>query len=123
MIGQVLGTSQFTVADIDCIGITDQRETTVVWDPTTGRPLAPAIVWQDTRGEEIVARLADRAGDRITEITGLPPATYFSAVKLLWLLESDEEVRRRRLGVACCSARSTRGSSGTSPGASTEGST
>jgi len=94
MIGQVLGTTQLTAADIDCVGITDQRETTVVWDPTTGRPLAPAIVWQDTRGEEIVADLAERAGDRITDVTGLPPATYFSAVKLLWLLESHTEVRR-----------------------------
>ena len=94
MIGQVLRTAQLTAHDIDCIGITDQRETTVVWDPTTGRPLAPAIVWQDTRGGEIVARLEDGHGDRITEITGLPPATYFSAVKLLWLLEEVPAVRR-----------------------------
>jgi glycerol kinase len=94
MIGQVLGTSQLTAADIDCIGITDQRETTVVWDRTTGRPLAPAIVWQDTRGGDIVARLEEDHGDRITRITGLPPATYFSAVKLLWLLEEVPEVRQ-----------------------------
>ncbi|GAA4506803.1 glycerol kinase GlpK [Brevibacterium yomogidense] len=94
MIGQVLGTSQLTAADISCIGITDQRETTVVWDRTTGQPLAPAIVWQDTRGEDIVERLSESADSRITEITGLPPATYFSAVKLLWMLENVEAVRR-----------------------------
>ena len=93
MIGQVLGTSQLTAADIDCIGITDQRETTVVWDRTTGRPLAPAIVWQDTRGGDIVARLEESHGETITRITGLPPATYFSAVKLLWLLEEVPQVR------------------------------
>lgn len=94
MIGQVLGTSQLTATDISCIGITDQRETTVVWDSTTGQPLAPAIVWQDTRGEDIVARLTASDGPRITEITGLPPATYFSAVKLLWQLDNVEAVRR-----------------------------
>lgn len=94
MIGQVLGTAQLTAAEISCIGITDQRETTVVWDRTTGRPLAPAIVWQDTRGGDIVDRLAAAHGPRITELTGLPPATYFSAVKLLWLLENAELVQR-----------------------------
>jgi glycerol kinase len=86
------------------IGITNQRETTVVWDPATGQPWHPAIVWQDTRTDAICQRLAqdspaaDRAGlprgqNRFQAITGLPLATYFSGPKLAWLLEHVEGLR------------------------------
>ena len=83
-----------TAADLTAIGITNQRETTVVWNPKTGRPWYNAIVWQDTRTDRIVSAL-DRtpAGKLIRERTGLPPATYFSAAKLQWILENVEGVR------------------------------
>jgi len=76
---------------LTAIGISDQRETTVVWDRRTGRPVANAIVWQDTRTAESGARLAaaDPAGtDRFRPLTGLPISTYSSALKLAWILEA-----------------------------------
>jgi glycerol kinase len=76
------------------IGITNQRETTVVWNPKTGQPWYNAIVWQDTRTDRIVSAL-DRgpAGRLIRERTGLPPATYFSGAKLQWILHNVDGVR------------------------------
>ncbi len=71
-----------------CIGITNQRETLVVWDPRTGRPWHPAIVWQDTRSREICDRLTRDGHARLfRERTGLPTATYFTGPKLRWLLD------------------------------------
>src|SRR6188508_2374429 len=73
------------------VGISDQRETTVVWDRGTGRPVHNAIVWQDTRTADACARLAagDPAGmDRFRPLTGLPISTYSSALKLSWILEA-----------------------------------
>ncbi|MEU8242040.1 glycerol kinase GlpK [Actinoplanes missouriensis] len=79
---------------VAAIGIANQRETVVLWDRATGRPVAPAISWQDTRTEELVARL--EAGF-VRERTGLPPATYFSAAKIQWLLaEHDLGARAAR---------------------------
>ncbi|GJJ75318.1 glycerol kinase [Entomortierella parvispora] len=78
------------------IGITNQRETTVVWDRNTGKPLHNAIVWSDTRTQDIVKKLAgpDEGGaDALRDICGLPITTYFSAVKLRWLLENSTEVK------------------------------
>ncbi|MFN3705740.1 MAG: glycerol kinase GlpK [Thermoflexales bacterium] len=73
--------------DIAAIGVCNQRETTVVWDRSTGKPLHNAIVWQDTRTADLCAELAKDGGvDRFRARTGLPIATYFSATKLLWLL-------------------------------------
>lgn len=70
------------------VGITDQRETTVLWDPTTGVPVHDAIVWQDTRTQPFVDALADRVGvDALRRTTGLPLHPYFSATKIAWLLE------------------------------------
>ncbi|HEV2357882.1 MAG TPA: glycerol kinase GlpK [bacterium] len=70
------------------LGIANQRETIVVWDRATGRPIYPAIVWQDTRTREQCDRLIrDGAAETITARTGLPVATYFSATKLAWLLD------------------------------------
>ena len=80
--------------DLAAIGVTNQRETTVVWDRRTGRPYGNAIVWQDTRTDQLVAQLAaDGRGEVITAKTGLPPATYFSGGKLTWILEHQPEVR------------------------------
>ncbi len=73
--------------DLAAIGITNQRETTLVWDKFTGRPIHNAIVWQDTRVSDDVAEFSRRGGqDRFREKTGLPLATYFSALKLRWIL-------------------------------------
>ncbi|MBC8076586.1 MAG: glycerol kinase GlpK [Chloroflexales bacterium] len=80
--------------DIAAVGITNQRETTVVWDRTNGRPLANAIVWQDTRTAPICAALAQQGGqDRLRERVGLPLSTYFSGPKLMWLLENTPGLR------------------------------
>lgn len=94
VIGSALGKAQLTGADIACVGVTNQRETTVVWDASTGRPIYPAIVWQDTRGSEYVERLSENADD-IATITGLPVNTYFSAIKLMWILDHVEGARAR----------------------------
>lgn len=94
VIGSALGKAQLTGADIACVGVTNQRETTVVWEASTGRPIYPAIVWQDTRGTEYVERLSEDAHD-IATITGLPVNTYFSAIKLMWILDHVEGARAR----------------------------
>ncbi len=78
--------------DLAAIGVTNQRETTVVWNPKTGRPWYNAIVWQDTRTDGIVASLEPKRR-LLSERTGLPPATYFSATKLQWILENVDGVR------------------------------
>lgn len=81
-------------SDLAAIGITNQRETTVVWDRNTGKPYYNAIVWQDTRTGDIVGRLSRNGGaDRFREQTGLPLSTYFSGTKLLWLLENVAGLR------------------------------
>ncbi|MYS69494.1 glycerol kinase, partial [Streptomyces sp. SID5926] len=80
--------------DLAAIGITNQRETTVVWDPRTGRPYYNAIVWQDTRTDAIAANLERSGrGDVIRRKAGLPPATYFSGGKIQWILENVDGVR------------------------------
>ena len=82
--------------DLAAIGITNQRETTVVWDRKTGQPVCNALVWQDTRVAEFVAELAREGGqDRFRARTGLPLATYFSAAKVRWILDNIPGARRR----------------------------
>jgi glycerol kinase len=82
-------------ADIAAVGITNQRETTVVWDRQTGQPYYNAIVWQDTRTDQIIRQLAGNEGmDRFREQVGLPLATYFSGPKISWILENVEGVRQ-----------------------------
>lgn len=77
-----------TTSDLAAVGITNQRETTVLWEASTGVPVAPAIVWQDTRTDELVGELGGRLGrDRFRIETGLPLATYFSGPKARWLLD------------------------------------
>jgi glycerol kinase len=78
--------------DLAAIGVTNQRETTIVWDPKTGRPWYNAIVWQDIRTDRIVAAL-ETSRRLLCARTGLPPATYFSAPKLQWILENVDGVR------------------------------
>jgi glycerol kinase len=81
-------------SDLAAIGITNQRETTVVWDPRTGQPYCNAIVWQDTRTDRIAAALEREGhGDLIRRRAGLPPATYFSGGKIKWILENVDGVR------------------------------
>ncbi|KAF8969523.1 Glycerol kinase [Entomortierella lignicola] len=77
------------------IGITNQRETTVVWNRKTGAPLHNAIVWSDTRTKDVVKKLCgtEKGADAIKDVCGLPLTTYFSAVKLRWLLENSPEVK------------------------------
>ncbi|SDT49789.1 glycerol kinase GlpK [Actinoplanes derwentensis] len=80
--------------DLAAVGITNQRETTVVWDRRTGRPYYNAIVWQDTRTDRIASALdRDGRGDVIRRKAGLPPATYFSGGKIQWILENVDGVR------------------------------
>jgi glycerol kinase len=82
--------------DLAAIGITNQRETTVVWNRRTGKPLANAIVWQDTRVAGDVTRLAREPGEAFfRERTGLPLSTYFSALKLRWILENVSGARQQ----------------------------
>src|SRR3954468_7949599 len=77
-----------TAADVTAIGITNQRETTVVWNRRTGEPYGNAIVWQDTRTKEICDHLGSDGGqDRFRNITGLPLATYFAGPKVRWMLD------------------------------------
>ncbi|MFI7547182.1 glycerol kinase GlpK [Actinoplanes sp. NPDC049599] len=81
-------------ADLAALGITNQRETTVVWDRRTGRPLHNAIVWQDTRTDRIATALhRDGRAELVRERTGLPPSPYFSGGKLQWLLEHVDGLR------------------------------
>ena len=94
-----LAQARIGARDLAAVGITNQRETTVLWDRRSGKPLYNAIVWQDTRVAGAVAALARDGGqDRFRSKTGLPLATYFSALKLKWLL--DEVVRARELAEA-----------------------
>ncbi len=80
--------------DLVAMGITNQRETTVVWDKNTGRPYYNAIVWQDTRTDRIASALErDGHGDTIRHKAGLPPATYFSGGKIKWILDNVDGVR------------------------------
>jgi glycerol kinase len=81
-------------SDLVALGLTNQRETTVVWDKRTGRPLYNAIVWQDTRTDRIASALErEGKGDVIRQKAGLPPATYFSGGKIKWILENVDGAR------------------------------
>jgi glycerol kinase len=84
----------FTRTSIACVGITNQRETTIVWDHETGEPLHNAIVWTDTRSQAIVSELKTRPGaSHLQSLCGLPLSTYSSATKLLWMLEHVPKVK------------------------------
>ena len=96
VIGDALKQRGLKASDLAAIGITNQRETTVVWDRKTGRPVYNALVWQDTRVDNYVLELAREGGlDRFRAKTGLPLATYFSGLKIRWILENVAGVRER----------------------------
>ncbi len=93
-IEQALETANLPGSDLVSIGITNQRETTVVWNKVTGAPYCNAIVWQDTRTDRIASKLErDGHGDTIRHKAGLPPATYFSGAKIRWILDNVDGVQ------------------------------
>ena len=96
---EVLQTLNLSAHDIAAIGITNQRETTLLWDRATGTPLHNAIVWQDRRTADTCASLRDAGHEpMITARTGLLLDPYFSATKLKWLLDSIPDARAGEIG-------------------------
>jgi len=94
VIGEAMREKAFHPQDLAAIGITNQRETTVLWNRKTGSPIYNAIVWQDTRVEHDVAEFSRHGGqDRFRKQTGLPLATYFSALKIRWILNNVRGAR------------------------------
>ncbi|MEU1209607.1 glycerol kinase GlpK [Nocardia sp. NPDC005825] len=94
VIKSALAGAGFNASDLAAVGVTNQRETTIVWNRRTGRPYYNAIVWQDTRSDRIVAEVEKAGkGDLIRERAGLPPAPYFSGGKLKWILDNVPGVR------------------------------
>src|SRR5215217_9287473 len=94
VIQTTLNAQGLQAADLAAMGITNQRETTVVWNKKTGRPYHNAIVWQDTRTDRIASALErEGKGDVIRQKAGLPPATYFSGGKIQWILDNVDGVR------------------------------
>jgi len=94
VIQTALNKQGLVATDLAALGITNQRETAVVWDKKTGRPYYNAIVWQDTRTDRIASKLErEGKGDVIRHKAGLPPATYFSGGKVQWILENVDGVR------------------------------
>lgn len=96
VLGEALERTGVAAADIAAVGVTNQRETTVVWDRASGKPIHHAIVWQDTRTDQLVGKLgADLGPTRYQERTGLPLSTYFAGPKLRWILDHVEGARQR----------------------------
>ncbi|MFL5724921.1 MAG: glycerol kinase GlpK [Chloroflexota bacterium] len=96
VIDVALANADIKASELAAVGITNQRETTVVWDRNTGRPVHNAIVWQDTRTDAIVDELARDGGqDRLRSKVGLPLATYFSGPKVKWILDNVDSARDR----------------------------
>lgn len=94
VIGAALARANLAAGDLAAIGITNQRETTVLWERKTGRPLCNAVVWMDTRTAQLVAGYAREGGqDRFRARTGLPLTTYFAGLKLRWILDNVEGAR------------------------------
>ena len=95
VVKETLGTADIQPGEIVAVGITNQRETTLVWDKYTGQPYMNAIVWQDTRTDKICNQLAQEGGqDRFRPQVGLPLATYFSGPKIKWVLDNVTGVRQ-----------------------------
>ena len=95
VVASALSAGRVSASDLAALGITNQRETAVVWNRRTGRPYYNAIVWQDTRTDRIATAL-DRNGhgEVIRRKAGIPPATYFAAGKVQWILENVPGARR-----------------------------
>ncbi len=103
VIEEALSLAGLSRSDLSAVGITNQRETTLLWERATGRPVHNAIVWQDTRTADLCRRLGgDQGQDRFREQTGLPLATYFSGPKLSWLLQHDDELANRAVAGELC---------------------
>ncbi|WP_338893107.1 glycerol kinase GlpK [Rhodococcus sovatensis] len=90
-----MAAADLTGKDIAAVGITNQRETTLVWDRSSGKPIYNAIVWQDTRTDRIVTALGDGDANKYTATTGLPLATYFSGPKVKWILDNVDGARAK----------------------------
>ena len=95
VVAEAIVRAEITAEDISAIGITNQRETTLVWDKKTGKPVCNAIVWQCRRTAEYCEQLKKQYGEFIYERTGLIPDAYFSATKLKWILDNVEGARNR----------------------------
>ena len=96
VIAGALAKAGVSAADVAAVGITNQRETTLVWEKASGKPIANAIVWQDTRTDRLVAELGGAVGqDRFRAACGLPLATYFAGPKLRWLLDATPGAREK----------------------------
>jgi len=96
VIDGALQKAELSAKDLIAVGVTNQRETTLMWDKITGTPIYNAIVWQDTRTDSIINELAKTGGqDRFRAKTGLPLATYFSGPKIKWILDNVEGARPR----------------------------
>jgi glycerol kinase len=94
--GAALARASLTPGDLAAVGITNQRETTILWDRRSGKPLHNALVWQDTRVDQLVARYSKEGGpNRFRAKTGLPLASYFSGLKLQWLLDNVPGARAK----------------------------
>ncbi|MGQ4552514.1 glycerol kinase GlpK [Dermabacteraceae bacterium CCM 9519] len=96
VVGEALSEAEINRHQLAAVGITNQRETAVVWDKTTGEPVYNAIVWQDTRTQKICNELAgDEGADKYKQRVGLPLATYFSGPKIKWILDNVEGAREK----------------------------
>ena len=94
-LAEVLAVMEITSNDVAALGITNQRETAVLWDKTTGLPICNAIVWQDTRSHACLDEVVNKIGeDRIRELTGLPPTIYFAAPRIKWMLDNVDGARQ-----------------------------
>ena len=88
-VGNALTLANLNQDDLAAVGITNQRETAVVWDRRTGLPVYNAIVWQDTRTQSLIDALAEGGGtEHYRQVTGLPLATYFAGPKIAWILDN-----------------------------------
>src|SRR6478735_10963479 len=95
VVAGALAKADLKASDIAAVGITNQRETAMVWDKTTGKPVYNAIVWQDTRTAKIIVALGGGDQDKYKEKVGLPLATYFSGPKVKWILDNVEGAREK----------------------------
>ncbi|MHB8813562.1 MAG: FGGY family carbohydrate kinase, partial [Steroidobacteraceae bacterium] len=96
VISAALARGKLRASDLAAVGITNQRETTVLWVNSTGRPLCNAMVWMDARTAQLVSGyVRDGGQDRFREKTGLPLTTYFAGLKLRWILDNVEGARRK----------------------------
>jgi glycerol kinase len=110
VVAEALARASVHASDIAAIGITNQRETTVVWDRSSGEPVCPAIVWQDRRTADFCDQLKQRGlTEMIQRKTGLMPDAYFSATKLKWILDHVPGARQRAREGNWPSARSIAG--------------